>query len=198
MKTLFTGAVAALSLMSVAPAMAAEATALTNLNLRAGPGMDYAVIGTLGARQSVEVDGCIAGTTWCRVRTDAGTAWANSRYLSGSPEGVRPVVAANIIVRPDEDTTPERLDAAVVRGTLVDAPAEVAPLIEIPDEAVAVYMTERAGPDTAADGNGVALGDNGSGVSVHNVPGSEVTYLTIDGKTRVLKPGTKTTVYINR
>lgn len=198
MKTLITGAVAALSLTSVTPALAAEATAVTDLNLRAGPGTDYAIIGTLDARQAAEVEGCLAASPWCRVRAGIDAGWAHRRFLSGSAEAVRPVVASTITVRPDEDTTAAELDAAVVNGTLVEAPAQVAPLIEIPDEAVAIYMTERAGPDTPADGATVALGDSGAGVSVHNVPGGNLTYLTVDGETRILKPGTKTTVFINR
>ncbi|QDC10156.1 hypothetical protein FHY55_13265 [Oceanicola sp. D3] len=198
MKPLLTGAVAALSLTAVAPAIAAEATATTDLNLRSGPGIEYAVVGTLGANETAEVEACLEAAPWCRIQSADGTAWVHSRYLSGSPEAMVPVAASTITVRPDEDTTPAELDAAVVNGTLVDAPSNVAPLIEIPDEAVAVYMTERAGPDTAADGETVALGNSEAGVSVHNVPEGGLTYLTIDGETRVLEPGTKTTVYINR
>ncbi|WP_213545794.1 SH3 domain-containing protein [Vannielia litorea] len=198
MKAFLTGAVAALSLTCVAPAIAAEATAMTDLNLRAGPGMDYAVVGTLAARQTAEVEGCLANSPWCRVRAGDETGWAVSRHLSGSAEVMRPVAAATITLRPDEETTPAELDAAVVNGRLVEAPAEVAPLIEIPEDAVAVYMTERAGPDTPADGAAVELGRPDAGVTVHTVPGAKVTYLTIDGETRILKPDTKTTVYINR
>ncbi|MCO6381782.1 SH3 domain-containing protein [Oceanicola sp. 502str15] len=198
MNTFMTGAVAALSITAFAPAMAATATATSDTALRVGPGMDYAVIGTLPASQQADVEGCIAATDWCRLRVGSQTGWAHSTQLSGSPRILRPVSAPSITVTPDEDTTAAELDAAVVSGTLVDAPQEVAPLVEIPEDAVAVYMTRRAGPDTPRDGQGVALGDSEAGVSVHSVPGSDVSYLTIDGKTRVLKPGTQTTVFINR
>ena len=198
MKLHITGAMTALSLLAASPALAAPANATTDLDLRAGPGMDYAVIGVIPAGTTADVEGCLETGTWCRVRLGAESGWANRRHLSGTAGPASPVVASTIRVEPAEGTGPAELDAAVVNGRLVSAPEDIAPLIEIPEDAVAVYMTRRAGPDTPADGEVEIDGQTEAGVSLHNVPGSAVTYLTIDGETRVLRPGSSTTVFINR
>ena len=51
--------------LSAAPAAAAPALAVNNVNLRQGPGTTYTVILTIPGGSNVEVNGCTAG--WCQV-----------------------------------------------------------------------------------------------------------------------------------
>ena len=62
------------------PALA-DATALTTLNVRSGPGTGYRVIDVLRAGESVSVAGCRPG--WCFVHTRHTAGWASAGYLAG-------------------------------------------------------------------------------------------------------------------
>lgn len=53
----------------------------TQLNLRAGPGTNYAVIGTMPRGAQVHVHQC--PSSWCQVSYGRTTGWASHRYLSG-------------------------------------------------------------------------------------------------------------------
>jgi len=53
---------------------AAEAYSNTNLNLRAGPGGSYPIVGRINRGESLELLGCIDELSWCEVE-----AWGNER-----------------------------------------------------------------------------------------------------------------------
>lgn len=82
--TTFMGAV---SLLSTA-AIAAEATA--SVNVRGGPGTNYAVVDTLYPGESVDVDRC-ASNGWCYVVKSGPDGWVSARYLTDS-DGYEPDV----------------------------------------------------------------------------------------------------------
>src|SRR5690606_28831547 len=75
-------AVASAALALPGIAMAASATSYTDLNLRAGPGPQYAVIGVLHPDTPVVVEGCIEGGSWCQVAFGDQQGWAYSRYIA--------------------------------------------------------------------------------------------------------------------
>lgn len=78
-------AVAALAIAgvfgSVSSAFAYEAAATSALNVRTGPGTNYAVVGALSANQVVRVTECNASNTWCNVQAANIRGWASARYL---------------------------------------------------------------------------------------------------------------------
>lgn len=61
--------------------MASAATVENDLNLRAGPGTNYPVIGTMPAGAHVNVRNC--NGSWCRVSFRGETGWASASYLGG-------------------------------------------------------------------------------------------------------------------
>ncbi|SHF66174.1 SH3 domain-containing protein [Devosia limi] len=73
-------------------AFAAPATATSNVNLRSGPGTNYAVVGTLRTGQNVEVIEC--QDSWCFIEDGNRSGWASSAYLqrfnSGGPSRPQP------------------------------------------------------------------------------------------------------------
>lgn len=77
----------------VSSTFAYEAAATSALNVRTGPGTNYAVVGALSANQIVEVTECNASNTWCNVQAANIRGWASARYLrplSGSTQPTRP------------------------------------------------------------------------------------------------------------
>jgi len=77
MNTLMTGA--GLLALSTGFATAAPAVVQQDLNLRAGPGIDYEVISAMPSGATVDVMGCEAG--WCRVAFGGTTGFASRGYL---------------------------------------------------------------------------------------------------------------------
>jgi len=64
-----------------------QAQTSTTLNVRQGPGTQYAVIGTIPGGQIVIVDGCATGYAWCHIRYNALQGWASARYLRDPQRG---------------------------------------------------------------------------------------------------------------
>ena len=64
---------------AISGAFAAEAAATTALNVRTGPGTNYAVVGALSPNQVVQVGSCQG--SWCQVSGANIRGWASSYYL---------------------------------------------------------------------------------------------------------------------
>lgn len=82
-KLLYAGAAL---LLSAGAAAAAPAVSRADLNVRSGPGTEYAVVGVIQAGQTVDVAGCSG--SWCQVAFDGGSGFASRSYLqmaAGAP-----------------------------------------------------------------------------------------------------------------
>lgn len=82
---LFAAVVAAWASLSAPAAAATDAYTATSLNVRAGPGGNYPVIGRLSARTAVDIRGCTGGMKWCDVSARGFRGWVagnnlNTRY----------------------------------------------------------------------------------------------------------------------
>ena len=84
-----------LSTAALASAALAEtvATAATDLNMRAGPGPQYEIVGLIKGNDTATVQGCIEGSLWCRVSYEGKQGWAYSRYLSAPISGETVVIS---------------------------------------------------------------------------------------------------------
>ncbi|WP_096787682.1 DUF1236 domain-containing protein [Rhodobacter sp. CZR27] len=83
--TLWLSAAAAL-IAGAASAQVQEARPVTDLNLRSGPGSNYAIVGVVPADTMVMVEGCVEGAKWCRVNHAGASGWAAGDYLAMSVE----------------------------------------------------------------------------------------------------------------
>jgi hypothetical protein len=86
-------------LTSPAPTGEVQASVLSNVNLRSGPGTNYAVVGSVPANSEVTIIGRNEDSTWLRVKSDAAeqvwvTADANLIKLDQSLLAGLPVVEA--------------------------------------------------------------------------------------------------------
>ena len=70
------------ALLAATPLLAAtQAQVATDLNLRAGPGPNFLIEGTLPAEAQVELLGCVEGGAWCEVTYEGQTGYAYAPYL---------------------------------------------------------------------------------------------------------------------
>ncbi len=60
---------------------------ITNVNLRAGPGIDFPVVETVPNRAWISILGCLPDYRWCDVFFDGNRGWMRAIYLAGWYEG---------------------------------------------------------------------------------------------------------------
>lgn len=77
-------AVTATALFSAAHALASPAVIGSKLNLRAGPGANYAIVVVMPAGASVEVKQC--GDEWCRVTYAGHSGFASRSHLGSAAD----------------------------------------------------------------------------------------------------------------
>ncbi len=68
-------------------ALAQEAFATTDLNMRAGPGPEYPVVDFIATNEPVTIHGCTGGGNWCDVTAGGARGWAYSEYLAYETAG---------------------------------------------------------------------------------------------------------------
>lgn len=67
-------------------AMALDASAATDLNIRSGPANNYSVLGVIPTGKTATLDGCIEDGTWCKVSYDGVEGWSYAPYLTVSAD----------------------------------------------------------------------------------------------------------------
>ncbi len=67
-------------------AMALDANAATDLNIRSGPANNYSVLGVIPTGKTATLDGCIEDGTWCKVSYDGVDGWSYAPYLTVSAD----------------------------------------------------------------------------------------------------------------
>ena len=210
-------AAAALTLAPVlAQAQATQATVFTDLNLRAGPGPQYQVIGLIPSDSSVDVAGCLDAANWCRV-TFAGTeGWASGDYLATMIGDAPATISANrqqlsVATVTYEDTTGQSAAGVGTIGALAGA-ALGGPIGAIagaaigasagaagdPGPEVTTYVTTNQLVPVYLDGEVVVGAGIPASVPLTPVPNSEFAYASINGQTVVVDPATRLITYILR
>ena len=102
MKFVKLGMVSALALSVVMPvaAQATDASAVTDLNIRSGPGPQYDVVGVIPGGDATMLDGCLEAGAWCKVMYGEIEGWSYAPYLAVN-------VDEQVVVVPERPQTVE-------------------------------------------------------------------------------------------
>lgn len=190
---------------ATAASAAVQATATTDLNLRAGPGAWHEVIGVIDANGQVSVEQCYEEANWCEVTYDGKTGWAYGAYLSAEVDSAPVAIVApaarqalqiRTITREDNS---DAVSAAVgagwgaVAGSLIAGPAGAAAgaVIAAPvaaaadtDTEVTTYVIEHPVDPVYLDGElmvGVGVPEDITVYPVPVRPEPRFAYLNING-----------------
>jgi len=200
-------------LMASSALAAIDATATTDLNLRAGPSPQSEVIGVIPGTESVTVENCITGSQWCKVNYGGTEGWAYSSYLTAPMQGATdPVVVydnrdALQIESVEYDGTRE--EGALVGGTLagslaaaaIGGPAAVAGAAIAgaaagaatqPGDEVVTYIRENPTEPVYLDGEVVVGAGVPDAAPLSEVPGTDYRYIYVNGVPAIV--GTDNTV----
>lgn len=99
------------------------AMAVTDLNMRSGPGPHHPVIGVIEKDAQTEVVGCIKDSQWCKVSYEGADGWAYGEYLVDPGKTVWvPVISPDNSLEYESVTYEDETNTgAVVGGSLMGA-----------------------------------------------------------------------------
>ena len=204
----------------VSPAMAAlSASATTELNLRAGPGPEYAIESVIPAAGDVEVVGCLDNGEWCEVSFDGQQGWAYAAYLT-TPVEEEPVVLYNAPSSVSIDTvtyedTSETATGAAAGGLwgaaagalLIGGPAAAAAGLVAgaglggaaeTDETTVTYIRENPVEPVYLTGEVVPGAGIPQEVELYTVPDSDYSYVNVNRLPVVVDTESRTIVQVVR
>lgn len=200
-KTIACGVTAATLLATTASA-STMASAVTDLNLRAGPGPNFAILDVIPARGTVTVEGCLADSNWCRV-DHAGTAgWAYGDYLGAEVSGEvialypnREVIEVETVVYEAPDGNEEGALALGTIGAAAGALAVGGPAAAIvggiigsaagaalPEEQQIAYVQSNPVEPVFVHGELIRGAVVPQEVTVYEVPDSSYVYTNLNGR----------------
>jgi uncharacterized protein YraI len=205
---LFVTAVIATSIFPNMALAAMLATAITDLNIRSGPGPEYPVIGFIQAQDSVTMVGCIEGSLWCQITQKGKEGWAYSQYLATQSTGNRMIISER---RPDvvvptvtyTRTPGATVAAGAVTGALVPGPVGatvggVTGATLDPPQQVRTYVTSNPGDPVYLDGEVVVGASVPEAVQLRPVPDSNYSYVFVNQQPVLVDPTSRRIVYIYR
>jgi len=221
MRTLLASAAVLTLGLSGAALAQTPATASTDLNVRSGPGVNYPVVGLIGAGVEVSVVGCIEAISWCEVSTPVGGGWSYGDYLMvAMGDTVVPlypnlaqvgvaVVPAPAAVEPSvvEYTTVGRLSVPVVDVSTPVAPVATTvatpvatPVVAIqPAPEVTTYVTTNVVDPVYLDGEVVLGAVIPETVQIYDIPSNpDYGYVLVNGQTVLVDPVGRDIVYVYR
>lgn len=220
MKQKLLGTAAAIAAATMIPslALAASASAITDLNIRSGPGPQYTVVGAIKDGDNATVKGCIEGSLWCQVVYHGKQGWAYSKYLT-MPRAEKTVIIADHRAALDIPTVTYEAPAhkagdvatgaatGAVAGALIAGPigaavggtvgAAVGSTVN-PPAPVRTYVTEHRLDPVYLDGEVVVGAGVPDTVTLRPVPDYEYQYAYVNRVPVLVDPGSRRIVYVYR
>ena len=177
------------------------ARAVTDLNMREGPGTAYGVLDVILAGDKVAVEACDSVRDWCRVSYEGWTGYSYAPYLSTAVDGdvvylsgdVRYEDLPVVRIESEPETVPvvgdfERRDPAWYEGY---APVTV-------ERELQTYVAANPVETVYLEGEVVPGAILPANVTVYEVPDYDYTYSYVNGVPVVIDPADRSVVGIVR
>ncbi|OBY27487.1 DUF1236 domain-containing protein [Leisingera sp. JC1] len=193
-----------------------QAQAVTDLNLRAGPGPQHEIVGVIAAEGAVDLEGCIEESNWCKVSYEGADGWAYGEYLTGAvTEQYVPVVAKDSPVQistvtyentGEHDEEVGAITGAITGGLIAGPAGVVAGAITgavageavVPDEQVVTYVRSHATEPVYVQGEVVTGVVIPEGVQLTPVPDTGYRYVYLNGLPVLVEADSRTVVHVVR
>jgi SH3-like domain-containing protein len=191
-----------------------SATTVTDLNVRAGPGPEFEVIGVIGANTAVPVQGCMEGSKWCAVSHGGAQGWVYSDYLVADFTGTQVVLtdrSAEMAVPVATYSGPAAAVSGAVGGAIVGAllggpigaaiggtAGAVAGATIDPSPEVHTFVTSNPIDPVYLEGEVVVGAMVPETVMIAPIPEYEYAYVYVNGVPVLVEPATRRIVYVFR
>jgi uncharacterized protein YraI len=187
-------------------AAATMASAITPLNIRSGPGPEYAVIGAINRHGRAVVESCTTGSLWCQVDYHGRQGWAYSKYLTTHAAGRPLVIATNrtqiriptVAYAAPIETVGSNAQTENVIGTLIEPPTNATTVELNPPETIRTYVISHPMESTILNGEIVTGAGVPEKVTLTPVPGYGYDYAYINREPVLVAPSTRRIIYIYR
>ncbi|MER9332213.1 DUF1236 domain-containing protein [Mesorhizobium sp. M0152] len=197
---LFPAIAGMLTVMSGAAMADTAVSAVTDLNVRAGPGPQYPVIGVLAAGQSATLSGCMENSKWCTIAEAGGQGWVYSDYVTAEFGGSRVVLTQRprtsgiAVVAPPADIGDysNEYTGAIIAGEPV-----VDPIPRPPAEVRTYVRTHRLDP-VYLEGEVVTGATLPDTVELREVPDYRYRYVYVNNQPALIDPDTRRIMYVVR
>ncbi|UCI10695.1 DUF1236 domain-containing protein [Mesorhizobium sp. B1-1-8] len=214
-----TGALVALSGAAFADT---PVSAATNLNVRAGPGSQYPVIGVLRAGQTATLNGCLQNSKWCTIAEAGGQGWIDSDYVTAEFGGnrmvltERPADSGIAVVKPPRNQGGNAGAVAggatgAIAGALIGGPVGAAvggaagivgggaagTMIN-PPEQVRTYISAHRVKPVYLKGKVVTGATLPETVALQKIPNYRYRYVYVNNRPVLVEPSTRRIVYVER
>lgn len=181
---------------------AMSATAVTDLNVRAGPGPQYPIVGLATRGSPAILDGCVQGSNWCRISVNGIRGWAYARYLTTDLGGSTVVIEQRRADLGIPAVTYEVQPSDPVITTTREPLELIGPVEEVdaitPPPAVRTYIAENPADTVYLEGEAVIGAALPSTVAVREIPDYDYDYVSINGQPVLVEPATRRIVYVYR
>jgi uncharacterized protein YraI len=205
-------------LMASAAFAETEAAAWTDLNLRAGPGPMYRIVGVIAANDTVTVEGCVEDASWCKVTYGEIDGWAAGNYLVTTVDNAPlsldvagPKIALDTVTyseNPEDAAAVGGVSGAIagaliagpvgaVVGGVIGATVGVVAVTNI-DPQVVTYVQSNPVETVYLDGEVVVGAGIPELVTLYPVPNSTYSYVYVNGVPVLVETPTRQVVYIVR
>jgi uncharacterized protein YraI len=190
----------AFALMAGYANAAMVATTASDISVRSGPGEEYPEVGLATRGSDAMLDGCLDGSSWCRIEVNGVRGWANADYLNVMYEG-SPVILEErrsdlgVPVVTYEQTSSVQSEPSpgdVNLGRVEDVDAIT------PPEAIVTYMDEHPGDVVSIDGDVVIGATVPSDAPLATIPDYEYQYVRVNDVPVLVEPQTRRVVYVYR
>lgn len=194
---LFPAVAGMLTMMSGAAFADTAVSAVTDLNVRAGPGPQYPVIGVLAAGQSATLNGCIENSKWCTIAEAGGQGWVYSDYVTADFGGSRVVLTQRphgssvAIVSPPDGYSTDYTGAIIASDPLNDA-------FPPPPTEVRTYVGAHRLDPVYLDGEVVTGATLPDTVELREIPDYNYRYVYVNGQPALVDPSTRRIMYVVR
>lgn len=179
MKPKLLTAVAAVALLGMVGATRAQDSVIasSDLDVRAGPGRDYPVLGVLGIDREATLLGCETASSWCEISSGSLAGWVDSQYLVAENGG-------DVFIN-------EGPVDGVISGSIDQTFVE-------PGAPVITYI-ERNRYDPVYLDDDIAIGEIlPDTVEVYEIPDYDYRYVYVNDRPVLIEPGSRRIVYIMR
>lgn len=206
----------ALTLVAVPASADFSAQAMTDLNLRAGPGPHYEILDVIKGEDTAFVDGCLEDANWCRVSYDGTEGWAYGAYLTETMDDPKAIVSTEArtvaTVTYDGDETAAAATAGGVAGAIIGGAIIGGPLgaaagallgsaagagAEVSTSTV-TYVRDNALEPVYLEGEVVAGAELPEVVTLAEIPDETYGYAYVNGVPVVVDPETRVIVHVVR
>ncbi len=178
-----------------------SATAISDLNVRSGPGPQYPSVGVATRGSPAILDGCIQGSRWCRVDVNGMRGWVYAEYLQVEHQGSPVIVEQNQTVLGVPAVTYEST-ASVIPAEPQPAPGDelLGPVGSVeaitPPETVRTYIETTPGQTVQLGGDVVVGAEVPASVTFQEIPDYQYRYVRINDRPVLVDPGTRRIVYV--